>query len=72
MKLKKEMITHEMDGSQIMVSTDQNVFSGIVTSNKSAAFIIEQLKTDTTAEKIKQAMFETYDAPYEGISADVD
>ena len=72
MKLKKEMITHEMDGSQIMVSTDQKVFSGIVTSNKSAAFIIEQLKTDTTAEKIKQAMFEKYDAPYEVISADVD
>ena len=72
MKLKKEMITHEMDGSQIMVSTDQNVFSGIVTSNKSAAFIIEQLKTDTTAEKIKQAMFEKYDARYEVVSADVD
>ena len=30
MKLKKEMLTHFMDGSQVMVSTDKDVFSGIV------------------------------------------
>ena len=29
MKLKSEMLTHFMDGSQVMVSTDKNIFSGI-------------------------------------------
>ena len=72
MKLKKEMLTHFMDGSQVMVSTDKNIFSGIVTSNKTAAFIVDCLKTETTPEAIKQAMFDKYDAPIEVISQDVD
>ena len=65
MKLKKEMLTHFMDGSQVMVSTDKDVFSGIVTSNKTAAFIIDCLKEETT-------MFDKYDAPMDIISSDVD
>lgn len=72
MKLKPEMITHSMDDSQIMVSTDKDVFSGIVTSNPTAAFIVDCLKEDTTPEEIKQAMLQKYDAPYEVISEDVD
>lgn len=72
MKLKEQMITHSMDDSQIMVSTDKDVFSGIVTSNETAAFIVDQLKQDTTPEVIKQAMMEKYDAPAEVISRDVD
>ena len=72
MKLKKEMITQNMDGSLVMVSADVNVFSGIATANKTAAFIIEQLRTDTDPEAIKQAMLDKYDAPYEEISKDVD
>ena len=72
MKLKNEMLTHMMDDSQIMVSTDKNVFSGIVTSNSTAAYIVDLLKEDTTPEKIKQALFEKYDAPAEIISQDVD
>ena len=32
MKLKKEMLTHDIDGSQVMVSTDNTVFFGIFTS----------------------------------------
>ena len=61
-----------MDGSQVMVSTDKDVFSGIVTSNKTAAFIVGCLKKETTPEAIKQAMFDKYDAPMEVISNDVD
>ncbi|MEE1264570.1 PqqD family protein [Ruminococcus sp.] len=72
MKLKSEMLTHFMDGSQVMVSTDKDVFSGIVTSNKTAAFIVGCLKKETTPEAIKQAMFDKYDAPMEVISNDVD
>ena len=72
MKLKKEMLTHHMDGSQVMVSTDKDVFSGIVTSNSTAAYIIDLLREETTPDEIKKAMAEKYDAPYEVISKDVD
>ena len=72
MKLKSEMIAQNMDDSLIVVSLDKNVFPGVATANKTAGFIIEQLRRDTTPEKIKQAMFDKYDAPYEEISADVD
>jgi len=72
MKLKPQIITHSMDGKEVMVSTDASVFSGIVTANSTSAFIMEQLKNDVTPEQIKQAMFDKYDAPYEVISKDVD
>ena len=51
MKLKNEFITHETDGEQIMVSAGTS-FNGIVKSNKTAAFIVNCLKTDTTPAKI--------------------
>ena len=72
MKLKKDMLTHNMDGSQVMVSTDKEVFSGIITSNKTAADIVDLLREETTPDEIKKAMAEKYDAPYEVISKDVD
>ena len=50
MKLKKEFITQDVDDMQVMVSTDNKLFSGIVRSNKSAAFIVNCLKEDTTIE----------------------
>ena len=34
MKLKKEMLTHKMDGSQVMVSTDKEGVAGIITRQK--------------------------------------
>ena len=48
MKLKEEFITHETDGEQIMVCAGTS-FNGIVKSNKTAAFIVDCLKTDTTS-----------------------
>ena len=38
-------------------------FAGLIRSNKTAAFIVECLKEETTQEKIVEAMFEKYDAP---------
>ena len=46
--------------------------AGIVTSNETAAYIVELLREETTADDIKKAMAERYDAPYEVISKDVD
>ena len=55
-----------------MVATGAEEFNGIVRSNRTAAFIVDQLKTDTTKEQIVDAVFEKYDAPRETIAADVE
>ena len=62
MKLNDKFVTRNMGDTQVMVAVGSAAFSGIVRSNKTAAFIVDQLKTDTTKEKILAAMQETYDA----------
>ena len=64
MKLKEEFITHETDGEQIMVSAGTSF-------NKTAAFIVDCLKTDTTPAKIIEKMLVQYDVSKETITADV-
>ncbi len=54
-----------------MVSAGKSTFSGFVRSNETAAFIVNQLKTETTEDKIIEAMLARYDAPRERISDDV-
>lgn len=71
MKLKKEFITHESEGAQIMVAAGDVEFSGLVRSNHTAAFIIDKLKTEITPEQIVSDMAEVYDAPREVIETDV-
>ena len=70
MKLKDTYITHESDGEQILLDTSSS-FAGLIRSNKTAAFIVECLKEDTTEEKIVEAMLEKYDAPEEVLTKDV-
>lgn len=71
MKLKKDFITHTTGDEQLMISAGGS-FNGMVRSNKTAAFIIDMLKEETTKEKIVAAMLEVYDAEESVISADVD
>ncbi len=71
MKLKEGFITHESGGEQIMVAAGEAKFSGLVRSNKTAAFIVDCLKTETTEAEITEKMAAKYDAPKEVISADV-
>ena len=70
MKLKHEFITH-MDGKQQMMVDVSAKFSGLIRSNKTAAEIIEMLKTDTTEERIVAAMQKKYDVPEATLKADV-
>ena len=70
MKLKETYITHDSDGEQILLDTSSS-FAGLIRSNKTAAFIVECLKDDTTQEKIVEAMFEKYDAPKDVLAKDV-
>ncbi len=71
MKLKKDFITHMSGDEQLMISAGGS-FNGMVRSNKTAAFIIDILKEDTTREAIIAKMLDTYDADEAVISADVD
>lgn len=71
MRLKDTFITHNSDGEQILIDVTSS-FAGVVRSNKTAAFIVECLKTDTTREQIVDAMYEKYDAPKDVLQKDVD
>ncbi len=69
MKLKDGFVTQQVDDIQFLVPVNTDAFSGLVRSNRTAAFIVDCLKTDTTEEKIVDAMFAEYDAPREEIAA---
>lgn len=71
MKLNPDFITHDMDGSQFMVDVGMNTFKGVVRSNKTAAFIVNCLKEETTEDQIVSAMLDRYDASEETLRRDV-
>lgn len=71
MRLKNTFITHDSEGEQVLIDVTSS-FAGLVRSNKTAAFIVDCLKTDTTKEQIVDAMYEKYDAPKDVLKKDVD
>ena len=71
MKLKENFLTHYVENEQIMIDS-KGAFQGIVTSNETAAFIVDCLKQDVTKEYIVGKMAEVYDAPEEVIENDVE
>ena len=71
MKLKNTFITHTSNNEQILVDTSGK-FSGIVRNNKTAAFIVDCLKEETSVEKIIDKIIEEYDAPLEDIKKGVE
>ena len=71
MKLKDSFITQNIDDTQFLVPVGAEAFHGIVRSNKTAAFIVDCLKEETTKEKIVDAMCAKYAAPRETIEKDV-
>ncbi len=72
MKLKDGFITRQTDGEQIMVAVGDVGFAGLVRSNKTAAFIVDCLKSETTKEEIVDAMSRKYDAPKDVLDRDVE
>ncbi len=62
----------QSDGEQIMVSVGDTKFAGLVRSNKTAAFIVDCLKSETTKDEIVEAMAEKYDAPKDILTKDVE
>ena len=71
MKLKNDYITQTIDETQFLIPVGSESFNGIVRSNKTAAFIVDLLKEETTEEKIIDALCARYDASREVITADV-
>ena len=69
MKLKETFVTHSSGDDYIMVATQG--FSGMVRGNKTAAFIVEQLKKPTTPEQIADALAARFEAPRPAIEKDV-
>ena len=71
MKLKSDFITQEIDGTQFLVPVGGSSINGLARSNKSAAFIVDLLKEETTLDSIVDAMCAKYDADRDTITADV-
>ncbi len=71
MKLNSDFITQDIDDTQFLVPLGAEAFRGIVRSNKTAAFIVDCLKEETTEGAIVDAMCARYAAPREEIAADV-
>ena len=72
MKLKSSFITHDIDGKQVMIDIDRNGFSGMVRSNATAAYIVDQLKNETSRDEILDKMSERYEAPRGVMGRDLD
>ena len=72
MKLKPDFITQYIEDTQFLVSVSRDSFNGIVRNNKTAAYIVDCLKQETTKEEIIDAMSAKYDAPRDTIRADVE
>lgn len=71
MKLKNDFVVQNIDDTQFLVPLGHEAFNGIVKSNKTAAFIVNCLKEETTEEQIVDAMCAEYNAPRATIAADV-
>jgi hypothetical protein len=71
LRLAEGFITQEVAGEQIMVSADSTRFLGIVRSNRTAAFIVDCLKKETSSEEIEAQMLKQFDAPQESVKRDV-
>ena len=59
MRLKDTFITHDSDGEQVLIDVTSS-FAGLVRSNKTAAFIVECLKSDTTESAIVDKLLTEY------------
>ena len=72
MKIKSTFITQQIGDRQYMVSTGEGAdrFKGMISSNRTAAAIVDLLKEETTEKAVVDAMFRRFDAPREKIEKD--
>ena len=70
MKLRKEYVTHNDGEQQMMVDTSAK-FSGLIRNNKTAAYIVDLLKSEITEEQIVAKMLEKYNVEESVLKKDV-
>ena len=63
MRLRDGFVTHMYRDQQLLVATGPAAreFHGLVRSNETAAFIVDQLKTETTQADIVSALMDAYE-----------
>lgn len=71
MKLNDNFIRHDVDGQTLIVPTGGADFHGLIQGNKTLSAIAECLTTDTTEDKIVDALCARFDGEREEIKADV-
>ncbi len=73
MKLKKDIVTGNIDGNSFAIATGKlsKHFKGIINNNYTAAFLFELLKTEQSEDSIVKAMTEKYNVPEKEARADV-
>ena len=70
MKLNRKFIAHTVAGEHVMVSANTRQFPGMVRNNKTAAFIVECLRKETSLTEIAEKVCAHYDVDYETAEKD--
>ena len=71
MRLNPDFITQDVAGTRFLVPLRTEPFNGIARGNKTAAFILDCLKDETTEAQIVDAVCRKYEVAGETAAADV-
>lgn len=74
MRLKDTFVTQDIGGVQMMIPVGKSaeLFKGYITNNETAAFIVDQLKIETTKEKLISALLDEYEVEADMAAVAVD
>ena len=72
MRLKEEFVTVLNDDGSVTVSTDTELFSGMIRSNSTASFILSCLEEETNVDSIVGKLLEKYDVEEPVVRKDVE
>lgn len=70
MKIKDSFVTQMIKGVQVMVDVSGKDFRGMIRSNKTASFIVDNLRKETTREELLDCMKRRYNGVSEEILAE--
>lgn len=73
MKIDKQYILRQIAGDYVIIPTGKTTleFNGLITVNEQGAFLWEQLSTDTTEERLVDAVLAEYETDRQTAQADV-
>lgn len=73
MKIDRQYILRQIAGDYVIIPTGKTTleFNGMITVNEQGAFLWKQLGTETTEEKLVDAVLEEYEIDRQTAQADV-